>query len=588
MHLWGVALCFAAFGALGQERTLPITVGDDRGAAGHLGPLVEVQLRLDVSGIDRVEVVRLTRSLGDKAWRLAEIARAPADRLIVRAPAGVESLLLLRASSRPGYLLDGPFRWPAQPSTYVIAPRWRRTIRGRQPRDGAGSITWVPGREDDRRDAWPACAWLDDESWECVGVPLSVPGVVLSAPRGLVHYSVAAGALTRPGIEDVSVADALWGRLLIVNVAQPEAARRLAGVHASALRLSVPRARPQSARLEATTDATVRVTRVGTGAFWLSGAATPVDGWVELGGSGFAPLRIETTDVAGSPPELPMRVALESPVEVTGRVTGGPDVPAVGALVTLYRFAHDPPIPKRPPRRIVVSEQRASDDGAFRFGDLAMERYEIVAMHPVLGRGERRFDPDGQEVEIALRKPPEAIGRVTRDGVPVRGVPVTVVPDLAQFAAADDMTELRGGDATTDQDGRFAVLLASRGRGEIRIGQEATGVRRIPLGSAETLPPIIDVGTIELDALAPVTLVLEGSDGCQLLLVGPSGRTGMTIVRAVRLGPAMFQASLPEPGRWMVSAVCGKRERAVIPAAIDLPAGARDRTIRLAWPLQMP
>ena len=95
---------------------------------------------------------------------VGEIARAPADRLIARAPAGVESLLLLRASSRPGYLLDGPFRWPAQPATYVIAPRWRRTIRGRQPRDGAGTITWVPGREDDRRDAWPACAWLDDES----------------------------------------------------------------------------------------------------------------------------------------------------------------------------------------------------------------------------------------------------------------------------------------------------------------------------------------------------------------------------------------------------------------------------------------
>lgn len=588
MHRWGVALCFAAFGALGQERTLPMTVSDDRGSAAHPAPLVDVQLRFDVSGIDRFEIVRLTRNLGDKSWRLAEIVRAPADRLIVRAPAGAESLMLLRASSRPGYLLDGPFRWPAQPSTYVIAPRWRRTIRGRQPRDGAGSITWVPGREDDRRDAWPACAWLDDESWECVGVPLSMPGVVLSPSRGLGHYSVATGALTRPGVEDVSVADALWGRLLIVNAAQSEAAPRLADVHASALRLSVPRARPQSARLEATADTTIRIARVGAGAFWLSGAATPVDGWVELTGSGFAPLRIEMTDVAGSPPELPMRVALEPSVEVTGRVTGGPDVPASGAVVTLYRFAHDPPIPRRPPRRIVVSERRASDDGGFRFGDLAMERYEIVAMHPSFGRGERRFDPDGQDVEIALRTPPRAIGRVTRDGVPAQGVPITVVPDLAQFASTDDMTELRGGDAATDQDGRFTVLLASRGRGEIRIGQEATGVRRIPLGAAETLPPIIDVGTVELDALPPVTLVLEGSDGCELMLVGPSERTGMTIVRASRLGPSMFQASLPEPGRWMVSAVCGSRERAVVPAAIDLPAGARDRTIRLGWPLQVP
>ncbi len=55
-------------------------------------------------------------------------------------------------------------------------------------------------------------------------------------------------------------------------------------------------------------------------------------------------------------------------------------------------------------------------------------------------------------------------------------------------------------------------------------------------------------------------------------------------LRASRLGPAMFQAALPEPGRWHVVAVCGRRERAVMPATIDVVPGRPDVTIRLSWP----
>jgi hypothetical protein len=44
------------------------------------------------------------------------------------------------------------------------------------------------------------------------------------------------------------------------------------------------------------------------------------------------------------------------------------------------------------------------------------------------------------------------------------------------------------------------------------------------------------------------------------------------------------QAVVPEPGRWHVTAVCGGRERAVVPGSIDVPAPARDITVRLAWP----
>jgi hypothetical protein len=81
-----------------------------------------------------------------------------------------------------------------------------------------------------------------------------------------------------------------------------------------------------------------------------------------------------------------------------------------------------------------------------------------------------------------------------------------------------------------------------------------------------------------------VTLVFEGAGACDLLLTGPDARSGMSVVRATRLGPAMFQAALPEPGRWHVVAVCGRRERAVTPATIDVRPGGQDLTIRMSWP----
>jgi hypothetical protein len=176
------------------------------------------------------------------------------------------------------------------------------------------------------------------------------------------------------------------------------------------------------------------------------------------------------------------------------------------------------------------------------------------------------------------------VGRVLRDGAPARGIPVVIVPDLAEFAAMADVTELRGGETETDLDGRFSVALGSRGTGELRIGNDGTGVRRVPLAAAEAQARVVDVGTIELVTQSPLTLVLEAADGCGLLLTGPLGRTGLTVVRASSVGPAMFEAAVPEAGRWQVVAVCGGRERAVLPPTISVPPGARDLTVRLTWP----
>jgi hypothetical protein len=190
--------------------------------------------------------------------------------------------------------------------------------------------------------------------------------------------------------------------------------------------------------------------------------------------------------------------------------------------------------------------------------------------------------PDGQEASITLRPSPTAVGRVVRDGVPVPRILVRVVPDLSQFAEAEDVTLLRGGEATTDEDGRFVVGVPTSG-GEVRVGDETSGMRRIPVASAQPLPARIDLGTIDLPHTRSVLIAMEAADGCELLFTGPAGRAGLTIARAARIGPAMFKVEVPEPGRWTVVGVCRGHERAVVPGTVEVAASDAEITIRLAW-----
>jgi hypothetical protein len=330
----------------------------------------------------------------------------------------------------------------------------------------------------------------------------------------------------------------------------------------------------------------VRIETVGGGAAWISGQKEPVrdDGWVEVAAKGLATTRVGLMEIAG-PADVPLRLTIDPSVSVIGRVTTSPGVGAPATVVALYRFA-----PERDAtagndvQRIAVGERTTDRDGAFQFDDLPVEPYEIVAMHPHLGRASRQIDPDGQEIDLRLRPASRVVGRVILDGVSASRVPVVFVPSLGQFAASRDITELRGGETATDREGRFSLALPVRGTGEVRIGDERLGVRRIPLSPAESLPAVVDVGTIQLDPVPSITLVLEASEGCELLLTGPAARTGMTVLRTTRTGPAMFQAAVPEPGNWYVVAVCGGRERGVVPAIIAIAPGTHERSIRLEWP----
>lgn len=568
-----------AAGVPGQE-PIPFSIADGPPRYPWNHKTTAVTLRFDGPMPAVLQIVRLVRVDDNRAWRVAETLNANTSEANVslQGSIGAETLLLIRAPGRPGYILDGPFRWPVQGATYAVNTQWRKTIRGHSTGPHT-SLIWVA--EDGGVAPRTTCEWTGTTAWECVGVPLNAIGVVVTTTPGDVRCSIPNGMVSTSGVEATNNFSSAWGRMVVVQATGTVRSRD--GIRITAKRLEVPRERPLATRLEVVPDSQIHVERVADGVVWVWGTGAPTDGWLEVAGTGAATERIDIREVTDVPPALPLLIQLQAPATMFGHVRVAGGNAAAEAVVTLYRFEHDDH-QRDKPRRITVAEMRADTDGGFHFGDLAVEPYEIVAIHPALGRGVRRVTPDGRETDVVLRSTAQVKGRVLRNGLPARGVRVVIVPDLAQFATAGDLTEMRGGETESNEDGRFTVSLAARGSSELRIGDERAGVRRVPLGPAESLSGVIDIGDVELAAMAVVTFVLEGEGSCDILLTGPAGRTGMSVLRSSRIGPAVMQAVVPEPGRWHVTAVCGSRERAVVPASIDVPASARDMTVRLTWP----
>ncbi len=548
-------------------------------------PLVDVTFLVRGSVPPRIEVARLTRSVPGGPWQIADLRQVEvrSGRFTFPGPPGAESLLVVRVPGRSGYLLHGPLRWPSEPGDLEIDPEWRRTVRGQYP--PGGNLTWISAAEPPPR---VLCEWTLPGRWECLGVPRSEAGVVLrSGTAGLV-YSVVGSLGPRSDVEDVSSASAAWGRLLVLqNLAAPASAGQETTVRVRALRLYRPPARPASTRFEAAVDGRVHVVPIGATALWVTGSAEATDGWLELTVPDVGAGRVEAAELAGGPPEAVFPVALQPPVAVFGRVTGPLAAPISGAIVSLYRFGEMVRSPdNRKPRRerIAVGERRTDEDGAFSFPNLPPERYELLAVHAAYGRTVKAVDSHGGEILLTLEPPPALEGRVLREGVPQERVAVVFVPDLAAFAAAEDPTELRGGETETDADGRFRVFAPIAGTGELRIGSAPGPIKRVPVSAAEALPSVTQLGDIELDDGRAVTIVFEEAGECQPMLTGPVGRTGLTVVRTTRSGPATFTATLPEPGRWNIVALCGARERSVVPSTIDVQSGSSDAPVVLRWP----
>ena len=344
-----------------------------------------------------IEVARLARVGDDRAWHLAETVHATVSegRAHLTGPIGIETLLLIRATGHPGYILDGPFRWPARSATYVIKTDWRKTIRGSFA-GPHGSLVWVSA--DNSSVTRTACEWVDATSWECAGVPLDAVGVVVMNTTGQVMCGMPSRMVSASGVDVARTRTTAWGRLMIV---QAGTAPRSSHIETTVKRLRSP---PSSGRADVVSDTRIHVHLVADGVAWISGSEVPGDGWIEIEASGRATERIETREVAAVPADLPLRVQLQPAVALSGRVKNIAGEAAANAVLTLYRFARVVRTRGQPvPPSIRVAETRADSLGAFRFDDLGIEPYEVVAIHPLFGTSARRVTPDGRELEITLR-----------------------------------------------------------------------------------------------------------------------------------------------------------------------------------------
>lgn len=491
-----------------------------------------------------------------------------------------EELLLRGTSSGPVvvvmtrddgfYLIDGPFGWPSTNARRMIGGPWLRSDRGVIPPDvpDAARLQWI--RADTLDGPWPRC-FHDGTAWECWGVRAATLGVVILSTPGRVWSvtmaPVAAGPL-RPS---------KWGRLLMVSDGSAAVAQtRITFGHP----VAPPPDRFTGIRLETAAVPDARATELAPGIAWVTGAVVPGKGWVEVRSVIGGPVFLTMEDLADGDSFVPVYVRLPDRRVLTGSVAGESGVPAVGALVTVFRII-DPPSPagsRVQPRRVFAAESTTDEAAAFRVGDLGEAEYEVVAWHPQLGRAAVMLDSATTHIDLHLTSSGTARGRVMAGGKPVVGVEVTSVPDAAAFNGIADLTAVKGGDARTGSDGRFAVMVAAAGGGELRVGGGAYAVKRIPLPR----PPVrnLDIGDIDLGSPVELTIALDRDPGCGVRAIGPIGRTGLQVVSATRNPDGTFKLVIPEQGTWQFGLNCAAEKRSLSPGVLPIGPSQAGKEVR--------
>jgi hypothetical protein len=499
-------------------------------------------------------------------------------RVLLRGTPGRRRLVLLERADG-AYLLDGPFSWPDADVHRVLDGRWRRTIRVASPEPIAGAAFEWLSADRGSTGQWPGCFRVEDRLWTCWGVATDEAGVLMYRAWDRVWWTVVSHGAA------VDLRSAKWGRLLLV-----------ADASGAPVGLSVRFAHPapQSSqrvpglRPGTTTVGAAHSLLIAPGAAWLYGADVPSAAWIEVRTTSSGPVYLPLQDVAGGSPLLPLTVQPEETRALDGLVVGSSDQRASGALVTLFRYI-DPPQPagapaREKPRRVVAGETIADSGGAFHLDGIGDADYEVVVWHSLFGRASLpaealRHHRSGV-LTIRLESPGTVRGRVVRAGKPIAGVDVVSVPGPETFRNADDLIDVKGGDARTDDEGRFAVMLAASGGGELRVGGGVHPIRRIPLPRAPA--PLLDLGDIDLGAPLEITIALDQESACDVRATGPVGRTGLQIVVAAPTGPGLFRIVLPEPGLWAFGLLCGREPRSLSPMTMQIGAGHAGKEVRFS------
>jgi hypothetical protein len=502
-------------------------------------------------------------------------ADRPADRAVIRGEPQ-RSVVVSFAREDGRYLLDGPFAWPASDVTRTLDRRWRRTLaRSATARvSGIASMEWIdvaiPGQS-----VWPMCFVVADAGARCWGVADGQRGVAVGRGADGLAWAVVSDD------RDVVWRESKWGRLVIVRDRQD-------GREPPQIRFGRPvvpsSGRTAGVRLKTSgVDGALSVP-IDRAAVWIAGSDLPPDSWLELSTSRAGPSFVSLHELASGPASLPASILLPDRRVLAGVIVGVRNEPASGALLTVFRLI-DPEAPaagdqRRKSRRVFAAETIATAGGTFQIEALGDDEYEAVAFHPQLGRATVAVRDAHGDMRIRLQAPGLIRGRVLSGGKPAADVEVISAPDPDAFRNADDPLDVKGGDTRSGPDGRFVVMAAPSGGGELRIGGGRLPVRRVPLPRVPL--PVLDLGDIDLGSPIALTVVLDQDTPCGVRATGPIGHSGLQIIMASKVGPGLFQIVLPESGAWNFGLLCGREGRPLSPAVVPIGREHAGKEVRLA------
>lgn len=517
--------------------------------------------------VTRVELYAWT---GERPGRRQEVSYGSRRFTVHGDPHRSYVVVLSRTDGR--YLIDGPLAWPDRDTRREVSSQWHRTIDGTLPpeRDAGVKVDLI--RADLAPAAWPVCFATDPKRWTCWGVKDDDRAIVVAYAGGAMWWT-SIGSSAPQGLRA-----ARWGRMIAINGAVSEAAPPRLTL---AYPVAPPPGRMRAIRLGTSAVPDARVTPVSQATFWIAGNVIPPNAWIEITSDVAAPVYLSLADVVEAPTAVPLRIDLRERRVVNGRVTGAAGEAAPGTLITVFRLIDPPPTETNrvPPRRVIAMEAIADPDGAFALTQLGEANYELLAWHAQFGRASLIVPSVAQDLVVRLQSSGIARGRVMSGGRAIEGIDVISVPDAAAFSAAEDMTDVKGGDTRTGPDGRFTVAVAASGGGELRIGGGRHPVKRIALPRAPV--PLFDAGDIDLGRAIRVTIVLDRDPGCDVRATGPVGRTGLQIVSGARAPTGVFDVEIPEPGFWEFTLRCGQESRPLTPSVVQIGSSDSGKEVRM-------
>ena len=418
--------------------------------------------------------------------------------------------------------------------------------------------------------------------WVCSGI--SIRANVLAVVEGIGRVDWARAPATSAPLQTIELRRSEWGRIVQLI---GEGRGRTDALSVGAWRQEPSLARGGNTRVQLVQDPETVIDQMSPHLFWVSGVGSQDDRLVDVTGPGVATQRVLLTDVLSGPPLLPFYVRIAPAMTTHGSVVSSRGEQVSRAIVSVSELL-DPP-KRRPPGRAKteplkkrwVSELLTDDDGAFVLDGVGLGRYEFVVVHAALGRTKTVRQVDGSPLTLRLEAARRVRGRVLVDNRPAMGVSVRVVPDHTTYRDALDPIDVVAPATVTNVNGRFDLVLPSRGQGEVLLGHPGAANRRWPYADAERLPPVTDLGDLALPAPVTVRVYLSGGP-CDLRAAGPIGTLGTTMITATREPPRpIYRFELPEPGFWWLDATYQDRPAALQPPVLRIDRNSAPELVEL-------